>query len=354
MPSEWHKDVITNGHLAVGHISIGKTLKHISNSYVWPGMRKHIREFINKCSVCKAFSSRPVRVQMGEMPIPTGPWDVVALDFIGPYPQTVDGYKYLLVILDHYSSWPEVIPAKDQSARTIIDSFSKEILSRYGKPRIVINDNGQGFGSNAWSNFLQEQQVSLHKTTPVHPESNGKLERWNRTFKGALAKLLLNEPSKWYSEFPKVLYNLRHNVVSDVTNRTPYQLMFGRSPGTLPPQLPTVSQPCRTDIGTPEQVQENIRESRRYNLRRTQQRANVDTSLQVGDVVLLKAEEAVTNTSRWDPLWTVMEVWGPVHKIKNNKSGSVKRVHRSKLTKVDPDIEWSDIPDRPRRQFKRR
>src|ERR1043165_9960898 len=38
---------------------------------------------------------------------PTGPWDRVGLDFIGPLEETQNGNRYIIVAMDYLTRWPE-------------------------------------------------------------------------------------------------------------------------------------------------------------------------------------------------------------------------------------------------------
>ena len=94
----------------------------------------------------------------------------------------------------------------------------------------------------------------------------------------------------------------------------------------------------------------NRYEARKYNRERLNRRANVSTSLQVGDTVTVKAEERLTNTSRWDPQWEVYRIRGTTHWLRHQITGREKKLHREKLHLVDPNIVWDELPTRPKRQ----
>jgi len=155
--------------------------------------------------------------------------------------------------------------------------------------------------------------------------------------------------------FPAPLAAYRTST-SDVTGYTPFYLLYGRRANV----------PLERYLGANDNAfgnrlddlahayrhaRDNLYASRRYNRRRLDARANVDTSLHVGDAVTVKAEGAITNTSRWDPQYEVIRVEGPVHWIRHQGTGKIRKVNRCKLTLVDPDIVWDELPPRPRRQF---
>ena len=56
---------------------------------------------------------------------------------------------------------------------------------------------------------------------------NGKIERFNRTFKEMLTKALNNVPGDWYDRLGYVLQAHR-SAVSDVTGYTPFFVLYGR------------------------------------------------------------------------------------------------------------------------------
>ena len=308
-------------------------------------------------TTCTLYHRRPVHVRMEEMPIPVSPMEIIGTDFIGPFPVTEFGYRYAITIIDYHAGWAEVFPTRDQSAREIVRVFAEEFLPRHGHPRIVINDNGQGFASKAWADFLQAADIRLVRTTPVHPQGNAKVERFNKTFKDLLNKALLNQPNDWVNRIPRVLSAYRH-ATSDVTGFTPFYLLYGRRERVPLPKYLLQDRPFnnRLDdlaVAYREAATRNL-ESRRYNRERLNKRANVSTSLQVGDSVVIKTEERVTNTSRWEPHWEVYRVRGPTHWLRNQRTGQTKTLNREKLTLVDPSIVWDDIPPRPKRHFKPR
>ena len=76
--------------------------------------------------------------------------------------------------------------------------------------------------------------------------------------------------------------------------------------------------------------------------------------LRVGDSMVIKAEERVTGTTRWDPQWEVYRVENTTHWVRNQITGQTRKVHREKLQLVDPNLVWDEVPPRPRRLFRPR
>ena len=91
------------------------------------------------------------------------------------------GYKGL-------TKWPEVFAVPDQSAATIARLLVEEILSRHGVPTELLSDRGQPVLSGLMKEV--EKILGFHKvnTSAYHPQTDGMVERYNRTLRAMLAK----------------------------------------------------------------------------------------------------------------------------------------------------------------------
>ncbi|GBM28166.1 Structural maintenance of chromosomes protein 4 [Araneus ventricosus] len=49
----------------------------------------------------------------------------MALDILGPFPVTTKGNRYVLVLMDYFTKWPEAIPIPDQEASTVAEEHMK-------------------------------------------------------------------------------------------------------------------------------------------------------------------------------------------------------------------------------------
>ena len=81
-------------------------------------------------------------------PIETGfPFERIAMDIMGPLPKTGRGNKYILVVSDYFTKWPEAFALPDQSATTVPRILINDIYARYGMPYIPYFDQGANFDS---------------------------------------------------------------------------------------------------------------------------------------------------------------------------------------------------------------
>ena len=195
IPAKWRSTLIDKAHSEVGHMSTAKTVRRLTEAYAWPGMKKDVRNRLKLCATCLLYHQRPIHVAMQEVEIPKTPMTTIAMDFIGPFSEDPFGNRYVLTVIDYLSGWAEAYVTKGQSARDIIDAISGDFLPRHGHPETIVCDNGQGFASREWGDYLSALQIECRHSTAQHPQGNSKCEQFNRTLKAILNKLVANEPS---------------------------------------------------------------------------------------------------------------------------------------------------------------
>ena len=100
--------------LHIGHLGIEKTRRLARSSVFWPNMNKDIEEMIKKCDTCQKYQNQQSKEPLISHQIPTHPWQHLAVDFF-----SYQGQNYLVVV-DHYSFYPEVISVPTTSAQVAI------------------------------------------------------------------------------------------------------------------------------------------------------------------------------------------------------------------------------------------
>ena len=358
LPKAFRDQVIERSHKEVGHMATMKTLNRVREAYVWPGMRQSIADCLKQCPRCVTNQQRTERPPMSDMPLPAYCMQVVGVDLIGPFVPSEQGNRYAVVIVDHLSGWAEALPIPNKSSMVVEQALAWEFISRHGAPEVMITDRGLEFSSGHFRKYLEGLGVEHRQSTPYHPETNGKVERLNRTLKGIITKLVNNDARAWEDQLANTLCAYR-NSVNASTGFTPFYLMHGRrgrlpltrclgaSPGTdsLGGRLSDLSEALMA-------ARENLADSRKYNRERLNDRANAGP-LKPGDTVVLKAQEKMTFTSGWDPQYEVNRTRGPVCWIRQQQTGKTHTVNRSKLLLVDPNIVWDELRPRPRRNARR-
>lgn len=158
------------------------------------------------------------------MEMPDQRFEVVHVDIIGPLP-LCHGFRYCLTFIDRFSRWPEAIPITDIQAETVCRAFLNEWVGRYGAPKKIVTDQGTQFESNVFTEMLHILGTQRERTSPYHPQANGLVERWHRTFKNAI---LATGKVEWVDNLGLTLLGLR-NAMKDDIKSSASEMLFGSS-----------------------------------------------------------------------------------------------------------------------------
>ena len=242
------------------------------------------------------------------------------------------------------------------SAKEVWDALANDFFPRHGFPEVIIADNAQEFQATELRQYMREVCIDYRHSTPYHPQSNGKIERFNRTLKEMLAKMVNNVSRNWEYELATALTAYRISV-SNTTGFTPFFLLYGRKPRQPLTKLLSATEGeyrigdrLKTMSDNLKIAKEMTILSRRYNRDRLAAQANAK-ELKVGDTVMLKAEpDRLPLTGRWDPKFEVIRVMDLICEIREQSTGKTKIVNRERVYLVDPNMAWEGIAPRPKRK----
>ena len=152
-------------------------------------MFKDVTAWCRTCRDCqlRKHPQTAARAPLQYVPIPSEPGQLVAMDFVGPLPETARGNKHMLVITDAFSKYAEVIPLPDQTAEGTANALMWNYFCRYGVPTILYSDQGRNFESSVIQHICKclKTRTSVH-----HPARNGGVDRYNCTLSDIITILL--------------------------------------------------------------------------------------------------------------------------------------------------------------------
>ncbi|CAI5669096.1 unnamed protein product [Oreochromis niloticus] len=234
-----------HGSTGSGHFGVSKTLRRLRQGYYWGQQRRDVEDFCRSCDACSSHKGPQdqSRAQLQQQPA-GAPMERVAVDVMGPFPRTDRGNRYVLVAMDYFTKWPEAYAIPDQEAETVADVLVEGMFSRFGTAETLHSDQGRNFESKVFAAMCKRLGIKKTRTTPLHPQSNGLVERFNRTLAQQLAMLTSEHQQDWDYHLPLILMAYR-SAVQDSTQCTPALLMLGtelRTPAELafgkPPDAP--------------------------------------------------------------------------------------------------------------------
>lgn len=209
------------------HLGASRVRDLLNQHYIARCPLNEIRDEIAKCEACARRKPLQPHGLLKSSP-PDAPWRTVAMDFCGPYTNS-DGNRYVLVFVDQFSKWVELVPTADQRVITVIRAFYEHIICRHGCPRRLLSDNGPSFRSHMLSVLCQMFQVRKVFSTTYYPQGDGYAERLMRTLNNSMSALTQHTGSDWSHYLPGIAFG--YNITKHAaTKSSPFELLRGTLP----------------------------------------------------------------------------------------------------------------------------
>jgi hypothetical protein len=256
---EARQGLVRVAHEQQGHFGVKRTAALVMMTYHWAGIMEDIRTWVSTCEVCQrsraefcvrtpALQSLPI-MGMGYR------WHV---DLFGPIrQQSKQGNRYVMVCVEAYSKWVELIPLPDKEASRTAAAFRREVICRYGAPAEVVTDGGGEFAGQ-FTELMEQCFVDKRTTSASHPQANGAAERVVQTVKRALGRMMEQHGDweNWEEALDWVALGYRCSTQSS-TGFSPYELLTAVRP--VPPPARRELHSRQVDMGDdPESVAEQI------------------------------------------------------------------------------------------------
>lgn len=126
-----------------GHLGQQKTYACISSHFYWPTLYTDVKTHCNTCAICQKTSavSQRGRAPLQPFPVISAPWTLW-----GPLEKSSAGHRYILVVSDYATRYPEAFPLRSITTPKIIHALV-QLFSRVGIPEEILTDQGTNFMS---------------------------------------------------------------------------------------------------------------------------------------------------------------------------------------------------------------
>ena len=270
IPPEQREDILQQLH--IGHFGIEKTKQRARDAVYWPRLNTDIESLIARCSICQEHQWAPQKEPMVNRPIPTRPFQMVAVDLF-----ECDG-KHYLSRQDYYSRYIEVERLYSTRASFIIMKM-KWIMAIHGIPEQVFSDNGPQFSCAEFAQFANTWGFVHSTSSPRYPQSNGLAEKAVQTAKRIAMKATASGRDPYIA-----LLEYRTTPISDC-GKSPAQLLMSRRLISILPSTPASLQPV---LVNPEDIQLRFEEKQDKQKRVYDRNARTRASISVGDQILMR------------------------------------------------------------------
>ena len=115
-------------------------------------------------------------------------------------------------IQSHFTKWVEAYPLPFQEAVVVAEALVNNFVCRFEVPLIIHSDQGRNFESQVFAEMCRLLGVNKTRTTLLHPQSDGMVERFNRAIEDQLPKFVDSNQWDWDTHIPLLLMAYRTAV----------------------------------------------------------------------------------------------------------------------------------------------
>jgi hypothetical protein len=217
-----------------GHEGVLRTLHRLRRDFHFPKMRRVVQDFVKACGTCQKFKSDHLRPAglLQPLPIPSGVWSDISIDFIEALPR-VNSKIVILTVVDRFSRYCHFIPlAHPYTAESVAQAFFAEVVRLHGVPQSIVSDCDLVFTSAFWTELMALTGTKLFRSSTFHPQTDGQSEAANRVIAMYLRCFTGDRPRQWLRWLPWAEYTYNTAYQSSL-RETPFRVVYGRDPPTI-------------------------------------------------------------------------------------------------------------------------
>jgi hypothetical protein len=270
-------------------------------------MYKDIAKYVKTCYECQQRGSTKQNNPKKTI-APTGMFERWGIDIVGPLLATEVGNRYIIVAMDYFTRWPEARPLKAANSETVATFIYEEIICRFGAPQVLQSDQGTHFVNEVIKQLTAKFKIRHSLSSPYHPQSNGLVERFNKSLCEGLAKVG-ETIHDWDKYVQPVLFAYRVKELR-ISKKSPYELVYGKEP-ILPADKPVEKGYSIMErlMDLTEKVPQ-LRETARRAMKQVQQQLDEkfagqpQTKFKIGDLVwYYDKAKAMRHDTKLEPKW---------------------------------------------------
>ncbi len=201
-----------------GHLGQAATLNRLMTRFFWPA-----------CAACQLLNPpASPKAPLRPPPLMQVPFEIIGMDLIGPLERSARGYRFALVLVDYATRYPEAVALRNISAKSVAEALFHMIF-RVGIPKEILTDQGTAFMSRTIRELYELLGIKSVRTSVYHPQTDGLVERFNRTLKTMIRKFVHEDAKNWDKWLEPLLFAVRV-VPQASTGFSPFELLYGHQP----------------------------------------------------------------------------------------------------------------------------
>jgi hypothetical protein len=328
------------------HLGFAKTYSKLCQRFYWAGMKEDTLAYVKSCHDCQLRKTR-YRPQGLLHPIQVNqPWEIVGMDLYGELPCTKSGNQWILVFIDHYTKYPEIIPLRKIDAASIADCIHDKLICRHGCPMKLLSDRGPQFLATPVKRLCKRYGINKVFTTAYHPQGDPQAENFMKVLGDSLTVLAHEQCEDWDKFCESIAFAYR-TAIHPTTRYTPFFLTHLRE-AKIPADrdwIDSIALPIEVSADIEDkrwkimckvrnQVGQLIKQSQSSNKVRYDTRRST-YEYKVGQHVLLRCPKRVGKLqNKWQGPFCITQINdnGVNVTIRHSKSTTTQNVHVDRIT----------------------
>ena len=338
------------------HVGQERLYNSLKMKYWFPLMYSAVLQYVASCALCQKTKTSQHQKRAPLKPLEVvEPFGRVHMDFVGPLPQTTEGYRHILIVVDSTTLYVEAFPTKSTTAEEVAEILYKEIIARYGVMREILTDQGSSFKNKLIAQLCKLLNIKHRFSSPHHPQTDGKAERMVQTVIRSL-RLICDTQTQWAEKLTPVLMSYRSTVTMAI-GTSPYHALYGREMVTgidtnllqdfsKSPNMQSYMTHLVPRLKlTHDIVQQNLRDGQIKSKQRYDENSE-EPKMQVGEKVLMhdpttKTGECPKLKKRWRGPFMIVDrsTDGLSYKLRDCETGKELRshIHANRLKRFNDD-----------------
>ena len=228
------KDVLQEHHdsLYGGHLGFNKTLEKICRLFWWPGIYQDIKDHVLTCPACQVSNYRNWKPsgQTFDFQPALSPWEVVHVDFAGPFKNTSPGrHNRICIFTDSFTKLSVFVRCNTSlTSEGLAKLYIDNVWKVYGRPGQLVSDNEPIMCAEAYVHIHEILGTKLKHISAYNAKANGAAEVMVKQLKSMLRAYEV-QGLKWWKVLSACERGYNDSVHS-VTGFTPFYMNFGRHP----------------------------------------------------------------------------------------------------------------------------
>ena len=226
LPQLYQTELLFRSHDQMGNQEIDKVYQTILKRFEWPGMKKACEKWATARLSCQQVKD-PRKLRFPLQSIESSEFnEVVQIDHQKIC--MIESCKnQVLVMIDLFTKYAEAVPCITASADETCNHLINTRIARHGFPMTFQSENGTASVGELTMELMRRSHVARAHSTTYHPQTNGLVERQNRTLVTMLWVYCSRYMTDWDRNLPQVMeaYNSTQHSTTGVN---PHMMLTGQ------------------------------------------------------------------------------------------------------------------------------